>query len=138
VRQIKKNRTFACENGGCSTKKASGHGAESENVVFIVDLRNWGATGLATPVMAQEEPITEQGYEREELGVNAYTAPLIARIFQQLDELMRFAFRATATRISKSESWQSRAKNSDLWRIGGQRIFDCRSREETAVDNLGF
>ena len=87
-----KNRTFACQNGSCSTKKASGHGAESENVVFIVDLRNWGATGLATPVMAQEEPITEQGCEREELGVNAYTAPLIARIFQQLDEFMRLPF----------------------------------------------
>lgn len=46
--------------------------------IFVIG----GATGLATPVMAQEEPITEQGYEREELGVNAYTAPLIARIFQ--------------------------------------------------------
>jgi len=34
--------------------------------------------------MAQEEPLTEQGYEREELGVNPYTAPSIARIFQQL------------------------------------------------------
>jgi len=42
--------------------------------------------------MAQEEPITEQGCEREELGVNAYTAPLIARIFQQLDEFMRLPF----------------------------------------------
>jgi len=51
-----------------------------------------GATGPVTPVMAQEEPITEQGYEREELGVNAYTAPLIARIFQQLDEFMRLPF----------------------------------------------
>jgi hypothetical protein len=46
-----------------------------------------GATGLVTPVIAQEEPLTEQGYEREELGVNPYTAPSIARIFQQLDEL---------------------------------------------------
>src|SRR5438093_11727533 len=42
------------------------------------------ATGLVRPVMAQEEPLTEQGYEREELGVNPYTAPSIARIFQQL------------------------------------------------------
>ena len=92
MRQIKKNLTFTSKNSERSAKKASGHSAESEYVVFIVDLRNWGATGLATPVMAQEEPITEQGCEREELGVNAYTAPLIARIFQQLDEFMRLPF----------------------------------------------
>jgi hypothetical protein len=46
-----------------------------------------GATGLVTPVIAREEPLTEQGYEREELGMNPYTAPSIGRIFQQLDEL---------------------------------------------------
>jgi len=34
--------------------------------------------------MAQEEPLTEQEYEREELGVNPYTAPSIACIFQQV------------------------------------------------------
>jgi len=42
------------------------------------------ATGLVRPVMAQEEPLTEQEYEREELGVNPYTASSIACIFQQL------------------------------------------------------
>jgi hypothetical protein len=51
--------------------------------IFVIG----GATGLATRAMAQEEPITQQGYEREELGLNAYTAPSIARIFQLLDEL---------------------------------------------------
>ena len=45
------------------------------------------ATGNFAPLHAQEESIADQGYEREELGVNAYTAPSIARIFQQLDEL---------------------------------------------------
>jgi len=44
------------------------------------------ANGFATPVNGEEEPLTEQGYEREELGVNPYTAPAIARIFQQLDD----------------------------------------------------
>src|SRR5437879_1328850 len=57
--------------------------------IFVIG----GATGLATPLPAQEEPITEQDYEREELGVNPYTAPLIARIFQQLDELRPLPFK---------------------------------------------
>jgi len=43
-------------------------------------------------VIAREEPLTEQGYEREELGVNPYTAPSIARILQQLDELKPMPF----------------------------------------------
>lgn len=47
---------------------------------------------LLLPVAAQEEPITEEGYEREELGVNRYTAPSIAQIFEQLDRLKRLPF----------------------------------------------
>jgi hypothetical protein len=43
--------------------------------------------GFATVLFAQEEPLTDEPHQREELGVNAYTAPSIARIFQQLDEL---------------------------------------------------
>lgn len=38
-------------------------------------------------LLAQEQSVSEQDYEREELGVNPYTAPSITRIFQQLDEL---------------------------------------------------
>jgi len=56
--------------------------------IFVIG----GATGLVTPVIAREEPLTEQGYEREELGVNPYTAPSIVRIFQQLDELKPMPF----------------------------------------------
>lgn len=36
--------------------------------------------------------MTERDYEREELGVNPYTAPSITRIFQQLDDLKPLPF----------------------------------------------
>jgi hypothetical protein len=49
------------------------------------------ALHLAT-LSAQEETVTEESYEREELGVNPYTAPSIAHIFQQLDELRPLPF----------------------------------------------
>jgi hypothetical protein len=42
--------------------------------------------------VAQKEAVTEESYEREELGVNPYTAPSIAHIFQQLDELRPLPF----------------------------------------------
>jgi hypothetical protein len=44
------------------------------------------ANGLATPLNGEEEPLTEQGYESQELGVNPYTAQSIACIFRQLDD----------------------------------------------------
>src|ERR1700720_1556518 len=47
---------------------------------------------MAGFIGGQEEPVTEERYEREELGVNPYTAPSIAKIFQQLDELKPLPF----------------------------------------------
>jgi hypothetical protein len=47
---------------------------------FVADLR------------AQEQPPGDEIHEREELGVNPYTAPSIARIFEQLDKLKPVAF----------------------------------------------
>jgi hypothetical protein len=40
-------------------------------MIFVIA----GAAGLAISLIAQERPLTRQGYEREELGVNIYTAP---------------------------------------------------------------
>jgi hypothetical protein len=48
--------------------------------------------GLAAAVPAQEQPVGDETHEREELGVNPYTAPSIARIFAQLDELKPLPF----------------------------------------------
>lgn len=42
--------------------------------------------------LAQEKPAAAEDYEREELGVNPYTAPSVADIFQQLDDLKPLAF----------------------------------------------
>ena len=45
-----------------------------------------------TSGLAQEEPVTAKGYQREELGVNPYTAPSIAQIFERLDKLRPLPF----------------------------------------------
>src|SRR4051812_34677015 len=47
---------------------------------------------IALPAPGQDEPMTEEHYQREELGVNPYTAPSIATIFDQLDELKPIPF----------------------------------------------
>src|ERR1700686_1894860 len=41
---------------------------------------------------AQEKPESATEYQREELGVNPYTAPSVADIFQQLDDLKPLPF----------------------------------------------
>ena len=50
--------------------------------------------GLATFVRAQapEEPEDPAEHEQEELGINPYTAPSVADIFQQLDDLKPLPF----------------------------------------------
>jgi hypothetical protein len=44
------------------------------------------------PLLAQEKPAGAADYEREELGVNPYTAPSVADVFQQLDDLKPLPF----------------------------------------------
>ncbi len=46
----------------------------------------------ASTVSTEEEPLGDEEHERDELGVNSYTAPSIARIFQQLDQLKPLPF----------------------------------------------
>ena len=46
----------------------------------------------ATPASGQEQTDNPVEHEREELGVNPYTAPSVAEIFQQLDDLKPLPF----------------------------------------------
>jgi hypothetical protein len=59
--------------------------------IFSLSLFLAAMLALAT-ALAQEEPVTADQHEFEELGVNRYTAPSIARIFKQLDELKPLPF----------------------------------------------
>ena len=47
---------------------------------------------IATPGQEQPEPGAGQEHEREELGVNRYTAPRIEKVFAQLDQLKPLPF----------------------------------------------
>jgi hypothetical protein len=101
--------------------------------IFIIA----GATGSVTPVMAQEEPITEQGYEREELGVNAYTAPSIARIFQQLDELRPLHFEQLQREFPKASPASREQKGLIFGGLVADGFLIVEAERKSAVDNLG-
>jgi hypothetical protein len=96
-----------------------------------------GATGPLTPATAQEEPITEQGYEREELGVNAYTAPSIARIFQQLDELKPLPFEQLQREFPKASPASREQKGLIFGGLVADGFLIVEAERKSAVDNLG-
>jgi hypothetical protein len=72
------------------------------------------------PLRAQEQNVTEQDYEREELGVNRYTAPSITRIFQQLDELKPLPF----DQLRRDYSQPARGSREQVALILGGLIAD--------------
>src|SRR5881392_3269425 len=131
-----KNRTFASKNGDRSAKKATGHSAESENVLFIVDLRNCECDRPCKTRDGAREQLTEKGYESEELGANPYTAPSIARIFQQLDELRPLPFEQLQREFPKA-SPPSREQKGLIFGgliVNGFLVVEAEWRN--AVDNL--
>jgi hypothetical protein len=80
-------------------KSADGAGKRSQNALVARALSIFCTSILVVVVTigprrlaAQDEPIEDQQHEREELGVNAYTAPSIARILAELDALKPLSF----------------------------------------------
>jgi hypothetical protein len=92
---------------------------------------------LATLACGQEEPVTEERYEREELGVNPYTAPSIGRIFQQLDELKPLPFE----RLWRDFPQTSPLKREQKGMIFGGLVADgfliVEAEKKNLIDALG-
>ncbi len=96
-----------------------------------------GMMGLLTDGIAQEEPITEQGYEREELGVNRYTAPSIERIFQQLDDLRPLPFEQLQRELPKASPASREQKGLIFGGLVADGFLIVEAERKNAVDNLG-
>jgi hypothetical protein len=92
---------------------------------------------LATAAPAQEKPIGDEIHEREELGVNAYTAPSIARIFQQLDKLRPLSFEQLRRPLPESLG-RSREEKALIF---GELIADgfllVEAERKNIVDDFG-
>jgi hypothetical protein len=88
-------------------------------------------------VMAQEEPMTPERYEREELGVNSYTAPSISQIFDQLDRLRPLPF----DKLWRDLPAGGPAKREQQALIFGQLVADgfliVEAEKRNLIDDLG-
>ena len=61
-------------------------------ILYMYMCRSCFAVSGQAPTFAQEKPGGAADYSREELGVNPFTAPSVADIFQQLDDLKPLPF----------------------------------------------
>jgi hypothetical protein len=136
MRQIK-NRTFASENGDRSAKRASGHSAESENVVFIVDLRNCGCDRPCNTCDCARGTAHRTRIRARGIGVNPYTAPSIVRIFQQLDELTPMPFEQLQREFPKVSPASCEQKGLIFGGLVADGFLIVEAERKSAVDNLG-
>ncbi len=92
---------------------------------------------VALPCAAQVQEKSDRDYEREELGVNSYTTPSIARIFQQLDELKPLPF----DELKREPAAVTHARREQLGLAFGGLIADgfliVAAEKNDLVDDLG-
>jgi hypothetical protein len=85
----------------------------------------------------QEEPNEDNEHEREELGVNPYTAPSIDRIFAQLDQLRPLPFE----QLKRENPQSSAAGREHKGLIFGGLIADgfliVEAEKKNLVENFG-
>lgn len=92
----------------------------------------YGAT--TGPSLFAEEP---REHEREELGVNPYTAPSVAEIFQQLDDLKPLPFEE----LKRDFPQGGHASREQMGMIFGSLVADgfliVESKKQNLVEDLG-
>ena len=92
---------------------------------------------VALPCAARVQEKSDRDYEREELGVNSYTTPSIARIFQQLDELKPLPF----DELKREPAAVTHARREQLGLAFGGLIADgfliVAAEKNDLVDDLG-
>src|SRR5438045_4446540 len=86
---------------------------------------------------AQEKPDSAKEYQREELGVSPYTAPSVADIFQQLDDLKPLPFE----QLKRDFPQATRSGREQMGMVFGGLIADgfliVECQKSNLVEDLG-
>jgi hypothetical protein len=89
---------------------------------------------IAGPSLFAEEP---REHEREELGVNPYTAPSVAEIFQQLDDLKPLPFEE----LKRDFPQGAHASREQMGMVFGSLVADgfliVESKKQNLIEDLG-
>lgn len=89
------------------------------------------------PILAQEKTAGGVDYRREELGVNPYTAPSVADIFQQLDDLKPLPFE----QLKREFPQAMHSSREQMGMVFGGLVADgfliVECQKKNLVDDLG-
>src|SRR2546430_3807152 len=81
-----------------------------------------------------EEPVE---HEREELGVNPYTAPSVAEIFQQLDDLKPLPYEQLKREFPQAAHASREQVGMVFGRLGADGFLIVEAQKRNLVDDLG-
>lgn len=95
------------------------------------------AFALARPAAAQEEPAGQPGHEREELGVNRYTAPRIEHVFEQLDQLKPLPFAQLWRELPAASPTRREQKALIFGGLIADGFLVVTAQKQSLVDELG-
>ena len=91
----------------------------------------------SAPVVAQETTGTPDDHQREELGVNPYTAPEVDEVFQQLDDVKPLPF----DKLKRDLPQPGRAGREQMGLLFGGMVADgfliVASEKKSLIDELG-
>jgi hypothetical protein len=89
---------------------------------------------VASPILLAQEP---DDHEQEELGINPYTAPSVAEIFQQLDDLQPLPFE----QLKRDFPQAARATREQMGMVFGSLVADgfliVEAKRSNLVEDLG-
>jgi hypothetical protein len=96
----------------------------------------FGAFG-GVPLFGTEKPTREPDYQREELGVNPYTAPSVAEIFQQLDDLKPLPFEQLKREFPQATHSSREQMGMVFGGLVGDGFLIVQCQKKNLVDDLG-
>jgi hypothetical protein len=106
-----------------------------EKIVLVISI-----ILLLSPLLSaqdQEEPFGNPEHETEELGVNRYTAPSIARIFDQLDKLRPLPFDKAKRNLPVSSAGSREQKALIFGGLIADGFLIVASERKNLVENFG-
>ena len=119
----------------CLAKMSANRGGVSTMSILLFSLII--AAALAAGRSQAEEPPAGEEHELEELGINRYTAPSIAQIFKQLDELKPLPF----DQLKRDTSMLAAASREQKGLMFGELIADgfllVTAERKNLIENYG-
>jgi hypothetical protein len=117
----------------------TGRNRGKTNSMSILFLSILLTTTLAAPTAQSppEEPLGDEEHEREELGVNPYTAPSIVRIFAQLDELKPLPFEKLKRDFPSASAVSREQKGLIFGGLIADGFLIVESEKKNLVEELG-